>query len=457
MSERLRAAAREIFAEALDACSLEQAFARRLHARSPDVLELDGNGPHPVRIDLSCISRVLVIAMGKGAATMLRGLLAYDEVWQDRVVGGVVIAPVRPDDLPIEFVYYPGGHPSPNAASMAAARRVLDMLHEASTDGYAAETFCFFLISGGASAMMELPLDDAISLDDLIATHRALVHSGASITEINCVRKHFSAVKGGRLALAAGSLPTMTFAVSDVPAGQLDVLASGPTLPDSSTVEDCKAVLATYDLLPQLPSSVRAFFLSDRLVESPKAHEVESRVVALLSSDELAAAAEHSARARGFVTAIDNTCDDWECTRAADYLLHRARELKQQQLQQHPGQPVCLISAGEVAVKLPAGSQGEGGRNSHLALYSALALHRAPALRSDESITILSAGSDGIDGNSPAAGAVADAATVAGSETAARAALKEFDSFGYLNQHGAAIVTGPSGNNLRDLRLILIE
>ncbi len=437
----LRKVAREIFHEALEACSLEHAFAAKVRSLSHDVLALEGGR----EIDLSGIRRVIVIAMGKGATTMLRGLLAYRDVWQGREVGGVLIAPQQPEDLPENFVYFAGGHPLPNAASMESARTVLKLLHETSNDGLAAETFCFFLISGGASAMMELPQDESITLDDLIGLNRALVHSGASITEINCIRKHFSAVKGGRLALAAGSLPTMTFAVSDVPAGQLDVLASGPTLPDTSTVEECRELIEKYDLLAQFPERVREFFTSERLVESPKEEDVETRIYPLLSSDDLALAAKRGAEARGFTAVIDNSCDDWECTRAADYLLDHARKLQREH------ERLCLITAGEVTVKLPAAAgAGAGGRNSHFALYSALTMGE------DDGFTVLSAGSDGIDGNSPAAGAVVDRATVAESRDEAIAALERFDSYGYLGERGAAIVTGPSGNNLRDLRLVMV-
>ncbi|MDE1178183.1 MAG: DUF4147 domain-containing protein [Edaphobacter sp.] len=439
MSE-LRAVAEAIFRESLEACSLEQAFRRKVRAVSHDVLELEGGGA----VDLAGVKRVLIVAMGKGAATMLRGLMSYAAVTDGREgtgdgreVSGVLIAPVRPDDLPDGVTYFAGGHPSPNAASMESARAVLSLL-EAHRDD--ASAFCFFLISGGASAMMELPLDASIGLDELVGFHRALVHSGASITEINCVRKHFSAVKGGRLALAAGAMRSVTFAVSDVPAGRLDVLASGPTLPDLSTVEECREILARYDLLPRFPERVREFFLS-KLVESPKPGDFDPQVYALLSSDDLAAAAKAAAERRGFHVVIDNSCDDWEYDGAADYLLERLRTAD--------GKRVCVISAGEVTVRVPALAEGQGGRNSHFALYSALKLREGEA--------VLSAGSDGIDGNSPAAGGVVDRGVIAGCEADARAALQNFSSYDFLAEAGAAIVTGPTGNNLRDLRVLLAE
>jgi hydroxypyruvate reductase len=441
--EQLRQTSIQIFEEALQACSLSHAFASRITMSDPHRLHLEGDG----EIDLSSIKRIIVISMGKGAANMLDVLLSQPNLTADREVSGILIAPQRPESLRDGVAFYAGGHPTPNEHSFEAARAALELLRTASHDNLAAETFCFFLISGGASAMMELPLDSEITLEDTIAFHRALVHSGASIAEINCVRKHFSAVKGGRLALAATSLRSLTIAVSDVPAGQLDVLASGPTLPDSSTIADCKRILAQYQLLVCFPESVRRYFESSDLAESPKPGEIVPRVYALLSSEHFAQAAQESAERRGFRTFIDNSCDDWDYREAADYLLGRMRDLQRQY------GSICLISAGEVTVRLPADNAASpksraGGRNLHFALYS------ASQLRDLEDIAVLSAGSDGIDGNSPAAGAAVDRTTIR-TRSEAETALQEFASFDYLNEAGAVIITGPTGNNLRDLRILL--
>ncbi len=248
--------------------------------------------------------------------------------------------------------------------------------------------------------MMELPLDPAVSLAETAAFHQALVASGASITEINCVRKHFSAVKGGRLALAAGDALCHTLLVSDVPAGHEDALGSGPTLPDSSTVADCREILARYHLLPQFPASVRNFFESGALPETPKPADLNSKAAVLLSAEDLARAAAHRAESLGWTAIIDNSCDERDYQDAATYLLERVRDLRRRHSR------VCLVSAGEIAVKLPPASSapvGIGGRNQQFALYAASLL--SPE---DGEIAILSAGSDGIDGNSPAAGAVVD-------------------------------------------------
>jgi hydroxypyruvate reductase len=297
--------------------------------------------------------------------------------------------------------------------------------------------------------MMEFPLDAAISLDETVAFHRALVHSGASIVEMNCVRKHFSAVKGGRLALAAGAAQTLSLLVSDVPPAHLDALGSGPTVGDSSTVAECREILAKYGLMEKFPASVRRFFASPDLPETPKPNEQNARICKLVDSDEMAEAARLHAERLGFHAVIDNRCDDWSYDAAANYLLDRLRQLRREHSR------VCLISAGEVTVRVNAASaNARGGRNQHFALYL------VTQLRPDDGpLAILSAGSDGIDGNSDAAGAIVDEHTIDCSATCESAlrALVEFDSSSWLSARGAAVVTGATGHNLRDLRILLAD
>jgi len=304
---------------------------------------------------------------------------------------------------------------------------------------------------------------------------------------MNCVRKHFSAVKGGRLALAAGMAQTMSLLVSDVPPAHLDALGSGPTVGDSTTVAECRGILARYGLMERFPAPVRRFFESAELPETPKPEQLESvpeycntatschserseesphsvrsatlyptsedapnaHVCKLLDSDEMAEAARSHAERLGFHAVIDNTCDDWSYDAAADYLLKRLRELRRQHSR------VCLISAGEVTVRVAeAAVNARGGRNQHFTLYA------ATQLRADDApIAVLSAGSDGIDGNSDAAGAIVDEHTLdgEGSRESALRALAEFDSSTWLSRVGATVVTGPTGHNLRDLRILIAE
>jgi hydroxypyruvate reductase len=444
MNSHLKQTARALFDHALAECSIERAFERKLRVRD-SAIHIDGHAPIP----LDRLKRLRIVAAGKAAATMLTSLLSRLPLPSTCDLEGVLITPEQPANLPATIQFFPGGHPVPNQASLAGARAALALLHQIDD-----ETLCLFLLSGGASAMMELPLDEAISLDETIAFHRALVHSGASIVEINCLRKHFSAVKGGRLALAAGRAQTLSLLVSDVPPAHLDALASGPTVGDSTTVAQCREILARYSLLDRLPASVRHFFTSSALAETPKPAELSARICTLVDSDAMAEAARAEAERLGFHAVIDNRCDDWPYDAAADYLLNRLRELRRDHSR------VCLISAGEVTVRVDATfAKASGGRNQHLALYLATQLRPE-----DAPIAILTAGSDGIDGNSDAAGAIVDTHTLdsnsldqASQRSEALRALAEFDSYTYLNNLHATLTTGPTGHNLRDLRILLAE
>jgi len=439
----LKDTARSIFEQALADCGIDRSFDRLLRTA------VDASGTHLIldgrqAAALDRIRQVRIVAIGKAAAAMLTSLLSRLPLPSTCDLQGVLIAGERPRNLPATIQFFPGGHPVPNQASFAGASAALSMLR-AIASAPASETLCIFLISGGASAMMELPLDPAISLADTVAFHQALVHGGASIVEINCVRKHFSAVKGGRLALAAGDAQKISLLVSDVPPVHLDALASGPTVADSTTIADCREIIARYNLLDRFPQPVRRFFSSPDLPESPKPGELISQTWKLLDSNELARAAQGHAAGLGFHTVIDNTCDDWTYSAAADYLLNRLRQLRRE----HPR--VCLISTGEVTVQIPAStpSPAIGGRNQHLALYLATQLSAG-----DGHIAVLSAGSDGIDGNSQAAGAVIDEHTLDGNAPAEHA-LATFNSSSWLSAIGATVVTGPTGHNLRDLRILL--
>jgi hydroxypyruvate reductase len=329
----------------------------------------------------------------------------------------------------------------PNAESIHAAQTILKML-----DAQTAASLVIFLLSGGGSAVVERPIDDEISLHDLISTYRVLVHSGATIAEINAIRKHLSAVKGGRLARAAFPAQQLSLLVSDVPDNALDALASGPTMPDSTSVEDCYRIAEKHGMSPQLPHSTRELFERRVLEETPKLDDqafYRSRWWPVLSNQTAVEQASAAAERSGLAVHVDNSCDDWDYEHAADYLLRRLRELRRRSAR------VCLISGGEVTVKVTNG--GVGGRNQQFALACAAKI-------AGENITVLSAGTDGVDGNSPAAGAAVDGTTLIRAQSKgldAGAALEKFDAYAFFKALGAAIETGPTGNNLRDLRILL--
>ena len=428
---RMRAAALAIFQTALAEASISRAFARHV---------LCERGVLRVREDLYHLhsySRVLVVSLGKAAHTMVEALAAQ----VGASLEGIVASSVQPASQVRGFRYFHGGHPMPNAESIQAASAILRAV-----EAQPASALVIFLLSGGGSSIVEKPIDDEISLDDLIATYRALVHSGAPIAEINTVRKHLSAVKGGRMAQAAFPAQQVSLLVSDVPDDTPDALASGPTMPDSTTVEDCLRVAEKYDLLKTFPRSTRELFERHALEETPKSDDPvfhRARWWPVLSNQTAIEEASTAAERAGFIVHVDNSCDDWDHERAADYLLERVRELRKQ------FSPVCLISGGEVTVKVT--NSGVGGRNQQFALACATKI-------SGENIAVLSAGTDGVDGNSPAAGAVVDGSTIARARAQGldeRVALAKFDAYPFFCGLRDAIEIGPTGNNLRDLRILL--
>jgi hydroxypyruvate reductase len=372
------------------------------------------------------------------------------------------------------FRYFEGGHPLPNEDSFAAARATLALLRKARKD-----TLIFFLISGGGSALFDLPIDPQITLEDTIAFHQLLIASGAPINEVNTLRKHFSAVKAGRLAMAAPDSMKVSLLLPDVPLRSLDALSSGPTTPDHSTVGEVRELIAKYDLAAKFPPSIRVFFERADLPESPgdkswrpsflpKLPWADARRVTatpgisseetafrdsifeiLLSSHDLVENARTLARNAGYHVVVDNSCDDWDYAAASRYLLERFHALRVKH------ERLCLISVGEVTVTLNR-TPGAGGRNQQFALACAIELANHP----NERLTVLSAGSDGIDGNTKSAGAIADPTTlerarIFGYDPAQ--SLAEFNACPLFTALGDTVVTGPTGQNLRDLRLLIAE
>jgi glycerate 2-kinase len=432
----VREDALDIFLYALKASRVEAAMERRVQFDG-GALQVDG---HSYVLDQ--YGRLVLIAIGKAGETMASAFLQCAGDDTERFEG-IVVAPGGRGALSSRLRVYCGGHPLPNDASVAAASDILHTLR-ALTE----HDLVIFLVSGGGSAMVEQFLQSGISLDVMAATHKGLVESGAPIAAINVVRKHLSAVKGGRLAEAAAPAEQLTMFVSDVPAGELDALSSGPTLPDRSSMEDAYRVATEYGLAARVPGVIAEMLTRRSLIETPKPVDAvfaRSRWSLLLDSTSLEEAGAVRARELGWRVEIDHSCDDWSAERAAAYLLERVRELRRE------GERVCLLSAGEVTVQVPAGATGIGGRNQHFALLCS-------ELIAGSEITVLSVGSDGVDGSSPAAGGLVDGETTGRAETArypVAAALSAFDAHSLLALLGDTVTTGPTGNNLRDLRIVL--
>ncbi len=429
--------ARRIFRQTLASIDIPRVMERKLLREGSRLILPDA------AINFSQTEKVHVVAIGKAAHAMVTGLEGI--LPAGTRVSGIVVAPVAPERRVPGMEYFVGGHPVPNAESWKSAEAILRLLESCDE-----RSVVIFLLSGGGSALVELPLYGEMQLEDVQAVHRALVTCGAPIEAMNTVRKHLSAVKGGRLAAAAGRPRKITLAVTDVPAGKESALASGPTLPDPSTIADVGRIVAQYDLRRRFPERLVRWLDAGKMPETPKAGDASfanAHFCLLLGMDDLFHAAHHAAEACGYATCCDNSTDDWPVAKAADALLVQLEEWQRI----NEGQRVAIIADGELSS--PVTGSGVGGRNSAFVLDVAGKI-------AGQRITVLSAGTDGIDGNSPAAGAVADGETVRRAKAAGldpAAAFRESDAHTFFAKQGDAIVTGPTGNNLRDLRILLAE
>lgn len=433
----LKQLARQIFHETLAAIDIPATMRRKLRRQGTRIVCGEKT------LDMKDFGKIRVVAMGKAAHAMVEGLTLSLAPF----VGfeGVVSAPGLPKKAVPGLKYFAGGHPMPNEESWKAAEAILALLKKCDD-----KTLVIFLLSGGGSSLVELPLDPRQTLDDVRRAHNALVTCGANIDEINAVRKHLSAVKGGRLAAVAGEATKITLAVSDVPVGKESALASGPTLPDPTTIQDVWRVIKAYSLRDKFPPALRRCIDEGKIVETPKTGDAafqKSHFSLTLGMDDLFHPAHHASETLGFVTCCDNSTDDWPVEKAAEALLEQLDELRAV----HRGHRVALIADGEVSS--PVTGDGVGGRNSAFVLCCAERI-------AGKKIAVLSAGTDGVDGNSSGAGAVADGETLRRAKEAGlnpQEFFRRSDAFTFFSKLGDAILTGPTGNNLRDLRILLAE
>lgn len=445
----LRRAAREIFADVLAATDAREAVLRSLRLDGSALRIGEETVPHEARR-----ASVYSVALGKAAAPMAAAL---EEILGDALAAGVVATARTKVSLSSRWRKFEGGHPLPNEASVEAARAAFELLRAADERG----ALVVFLVSGGGSALMEMPRDQSITLADLRATNLALVGCGARISEVNAVRRALSAVKGGGLSRAAARAMQLTLIVSDTEPGREADVASGPTYTEPNDEADALEICERYSLTSRLPRVV-ARALDDARTERRDRNEIESgfrRHVVLLDNALAREAAALSARTRGFVTEVAHDLSEQDVREGASALVRRLDELRaREEMRSREGRGVCLISGGEFAC--PVRGEGTGGRNAETVLRCAFEFEkRERELRTGEDLRVaLSGGTDGIDGNSPAAGAVADPTTL----TRARRAglnpekhLDESDAYSLFEALGDAILTGPTGTNVRDVRIML--
>jgi hydroxypyruvate reductase len=413
---------------------LRDMFEAAIAAASPDKA-VPANLPEPPA------GRTIVVGAGKAAASMAR---AVETRWPpDKPLSGLVVTRYGHGVGPLRRIdVVEAAHPVPDAAGQKAAGRILDLVR-----GLGPEDLVLCLISGGGSALLSLPAR-GITLDDKQALNKALLRSGANIHEINCVRKHLSAIKGGRLAVAAAPARIVSLIVSDVPGDDPSVIASGPTTPDATTLADAKAVLRRYGIVP--PPSVQAR-LDDSKAETPKPGDPafarsETRIIAAPQAS-LEAAAEVAAQAgyRPLGDAIEG-----EAKEVGKVMAAIARQIAVHG--QPASSPCVLISGGETTVTVRGA--GRGGRNVELLLSLAIQLDGRPR------IFAIAGDTDGADGAEEVAGAIVTPDSLERARRAglnARAVLADNDAHNFFRVLGDQVVTGPTLTNVNDFRAVLVN
>jgi len=390
--------------------------------------------------------RTFLVGMGKASVQMAK---AAEDILGDRVEGGLVVTKYGHGGELRRIKVLEAGHPVPDEAGMRAAEEILSVARKTGQRG---TLLC--LISGGGSALTPLP-PEGITLEEKRRTTELLLRCGARIEELNAVRKHLSRIKGGQLAKAASPARVVSLVLSDVVGDPLEVIASGPTVPDPTTFEDCIAVVRKYDIWNELPRSVRLRFemgARGDLPETPKPGDpaFSSCENVVVGNNRMALeAARREAERRGYRTLILTSVLRGEAREVGRVLASVVEEVRKNGEPVRP--PACLLSGGETTVTVRG--RGKGGRNQELAL----AMVRELAGLKD--VLVLSAGTDGTDGPTDAAGAFVDGRTLRRARKLGLEPddyLRENDSYNFFEALGDLFVTGPTGTNVMDLQIALI-
>ena len=409
---------------------------------SGTILMVDGT-----RYDLSSFRRIYLLGAGKACDEMAKGV---EELLGGRLAGGVIITPDGTEILAPRVPRREGGHPIPDEKGVRASEEQLSIADSAGLDD-----LVIVLLSGGGSALLTAPAD-GILLEDIRFLTGKLLKRGASIGELNTVRKHLSRLKGGGLARLLCPARVITLILSDVVGDDPAVIASGPTAPDPTTFRDCLEILEKYGIRDMAPSRIRERLEQGRggmIPETPDGSDpIFGKVRNIIIGNNRIAlrGAAEKARELGYETVILSDRVTGDTRRAAE--LHCALAVAVSGRRWPGDTPICLLSGGETTVVVKG--NGRGGRNSEFVLAS------ARKIAGREGITILSGGTDGIDGSSSAAGAICDGATLARGEALGLDAhdfLQRNDSYTYFQALDDLLVTGPTGTNVMDLRIMLLD
>jgi hydroxypyruvate reductase len=399
------------------------------------------------RYDLGSYRRVLVVGAGKAGAPMTQ---AVEAVLGDRIGEGLVVVKTGHSAPTHHVEIVEAAHPRPDAAGVAAGQRILTLAQKAT-----AGDLVIALLSGGGSALLVAPAPD-ITLADMQAMTDTLLASGATIHEVNCLRKHCETLKGGQLARAVAPATLITLALSDVVGSPLDVIASGPTVADATTWEDAWAIVRRYELEEKLPQAILARLKAGRagdIPDTPKADDPAfaiSQTLIVADNRVAALAAAKRAQAAGYQAMVLTTFLEGEAAQVAKVAVALGREILAHGAPITP--PACLILGGETTVTLGK-HPGKGGRNQELALAAAI------ALAGEQEITVVSLATDGSDGPTDSAGGIADGGTrERGRQLSldAEEHLRGHNAYSYLRATHDLLLTGPTQTNVNDLVFVFV-
>ena len=398
--------------------------------------------------DLCEIVNIYAVALGKAAFGMAQGL---SEILGGRLTGGVISAPKFDERLPQIWQTFAGGHPMPNAESLAAANAAFELLKIAGKS----ESLVIFLVSGGGSAMMEMPSSEKITLADLQAANKILVGGGATIGKINALRRRFSSVKGGGLSRRLTNAKSASLIVSDTNDGEFFNVASGPTIesPDDLSNAEIEAIIERDGLREKLPPTIfETLEKSLSEIRHPKSKIQNSKV--LLSNRTAVEAAANALREQDFTVEVAADLIETPIEKGCAELVERLCDLREKVSGE---KRVAIVSGGEFVC--PVKGNGIGGRNLEAALRTAILFDELNKnVNRETNFAALFGGTDGIDGNSPAAGAIADETTIDEAEKLnldAKEFLDASDSYNFFARLNRQIETGATGTNVRDVRILL--
>ncbi len=443
---RLRSDAEAVFLAAVERVDPFEAV-KRFVQRQGNRLLLGETAGSEGDLDLDAFERVLVVGGGKATAPMAR---AVEQLLGDRVAGGRINVKYGFAEALDRITIVEADHPVPDRSGVDGTRRIMDLLAQAGE-----RDLVISLISGGGSALLPQPAG-RIRLEEKQSVTRKLLECGASIDEINAVRKHISGSKGGQMARAAAPATTVNLMLSDVVGDRMDVIASGPFVPDESTFAAAWRILERYDLMGSVPRSVREHLEQGRngdIPDTPKTGDPAfDRVTNLIIGSNIQALerAAQEAESRGYASLILSSMIEGETRDVAKVHAAIGREMLKSGRPLPP--PACVISGGETTVTIRG--TGRGGRNQEFGLAAALELTGLPP-----GIVLLSGGTDGNDGPTDAAGAVVDPSSVEKGRQAgleAEAYLDDNDAYSYFSATGDLLVTGPTRTNVMDVRLVMV-